>query len=127
MIYKIETNASIEKIKSEFEAKAKEHQFTLLNSYSFKDILQTKGFPITRDASVFEICNPAGAQQALTKIPEVSAYLPCRISLYEDEGKTIMTTIEFDDMIANIDIDNEMRSHMETLYSNLKKLMSSWS
>ena len=127
MIYKIETTKSIDKIKSEFEEKAKEHNFTLLNFYEFQKILDKKGFPIDRDANVFEICNPAGAQQALTKTPQMSAYLPCRVSLYEDNGKTVMTTISFEDIIGKLEIDNEMKEHMETLYSNLKNLMSSWS
>lgn len=126
MIYKVETNESIETIKNEFEQQAKEHSFTLLNSYEFQKILETKGFPIDRNANVFEICNPAGAQQALTKVPQMSAYLPCRVSLYEDEGKTILTTISFEDIISELDVDNEMKSHMDMLYTNLKNLMNSW-
>ena len=72
MIYITKTTQPIEKVKKELEAKAKEAGFGVLNSYEFKKILESKGFPIEKDITVFELCNPQGAYQALT---EIAAYL----------------------------------------------------
>ena len=65
MVYSVTTSTDINTVKQELEAKAKEVSFGLLNTYEFKRILTEKGFPIEKDITVFELCNPAGAQQAL--------------------------------------------------------------
>jgi len=126
MIYTITTKKSIETIKSEIEAKAKEVGFGLLNTYEFKKILESKGFPIEKDITVFELCNPPGAQQALEDIAAISVYLPCRVSLYEENGVTTLSTIGFEDILGAVDVDERFKSFMSILFENLKRVMHSW-
>lgn len=126
MIYKVQTTHSIDRIKQELEEKAKDVGFGVLKSYAFKEILESKGFPIEKDITVFELCNPAAAQQALRQIPEISVYLPCRISLYEENGTTTLATIGFEDILNAVEVDDYFRSSMTALFENLKTLMHSW-
>ncbi len=126
MIYTITTKASLEQVKQELEEKAKSVGFGLLKSYAFKDILESKGFPIEKDITVFELCNPPGAQQALSEIASISVYLPCRISVYEDNGVTNISTIGFEDILNAVDVDERFKSFMTILFDNLKKVMHSW-
>ena len=56
-------------------------------------MLQEKGFPIQQKITVFELCNPAGAQTVLQSHPEISVYLPCRVSIYEKDEQTVLSTI----------------------------------
>jgi len=126
MIYTVTTSTDIETVKQEIEAKAKEVGFGLLNTYAFKQILEEKGYPIEKDITVFELCNPAGAQQALTYLSEISVYLPCRISVYEDKGVTTLSTIGIEDIINNFDTDARFQSYMTILFENLKQVMYSW-
>jgi len=88
--------------------------------------LKEKGHPIQRDITVFELCNPIAAQEALSTHPEVSVYLPCRISIYEKDGNTVLSTIGIEDMLKNFDIDDEFKSHMNGVFDKLKKLLASW-
>lgn len=127
MVYTITANASVDTVKTELEAKAKEVGFGLLKSYEFKNILESKGFPIEKDITVFELCNPPGAQQALTEIAAISVYLPCRISVYEVDGVTTLSTIGFEDILSSVDVDERFKSFMTSLFENLKKVMHSWS
>ena len=126
MIYTVTTATPIETIKQELEAKAKEAGFGVLNSYAFKQILESKGFPIEKDITVYELCNPPGAQQALSEIAAISVYLPCRLSLYEDNGVTTLATIGFEDILNAVDVDERFKAFMTILFENLKRVMHSW-
>ena len=126
MVYTITTTATLETVKEELEAKAKAVGFGLLKSYEFKRILEEKGFPIEKDIIVFELCNPPGAQQALSQLAEISVYLPCRISIYEENGVTTLATIGLEDIINAFDVDERFKTYMILLFENLKQVMHSW-
>lgn len=126
MIYKHETTCEITIIKEEMPLKAKEHGFGVLKEYSFKELLEEKGFSIEKDITVFELCNPSGAQAALSSHPEISVFLPCRISLYEDKGKTVISTIGMEDIIDNFDIDDVLKNRMAELFNKIKALIDTW-
>ncbi|WP_373035710.1 DUF302 domain-containing protein [Sulfurimonas sp.] len=126
MLYTIESKSSLATVKQEMESKAKEIGFGVLKEYNFKEILKEKGFPIEKEITVFEICNPVAAQEALSMHPEISAYLPCRISVYEKDGKTILSTIAIEDMLNSFELDSSFKNHMNNIFNNLKKLISSW-
>ena len=126
MIYTVKTPHCIDTVKKELEDKAKEVGFGLLNTYEFKKILEEKGFPIEKEISVFELCNPPGAQQALSQLPEISVYLPCRLSVYEDNGLTVLSTIGLEEMINAFEVDERFKTYMTILFENLKQVMHSW-
>jgi uncharacterized protein (DUF302 family) len=126
MIYKHETKHSISAIKEQMTSKAKEYGFGVLKEYNFKDLLQEKGFPIERDITVFELCNPSGAQAILGLHPEVSIFLPCRISIYDNNGQTVISTIGMEDIVHNFNLEETLKSHMTGLFSKLQALINSW-
>jgi len=126
MVYTIRTPQCIDTVKKELESKAKEVGFGVLKTYEFKQILEEKGYPIEKDITVYELCNPPGAQQALSQLPEISVYLPCRISVYEDKGKTTLSSIGLEDIIGGFDIDERFKTYMTILFENLKRVMHSW-
>jgi len=126
MIYKTETDTPLETVRKELEAKAKDYGFGVLKQYNFKKILEEKGFPIDKDITVFELCNPAAAQGALNAIEEISVYLPCRVAIFAQNNKTKLTTIGVEDMLKNFDLNNEFKTHMSQTFENLKSLMNSW-
>ena len=123
MIYKTKTNTPLQTVKDSLEASAKEFGFGVLGSYEFKKILETKGFPIEKDITVFELCNPKGAQKVLSTIAEVSVYLPCRLSVYEEDGQTCISTIDVGHMIDSFDVNDTFKEHMHTIFANLQKIM----
>ena len=126
MIYKVETSKPIAQVKEEIAEKAKAVGFGVLQSYEFRKILEEKGFPIERNITVFELCNPSGAQQALTQLPEIAAYLPCRIAVYDENYATKLSTIGLEEMLAAVEVNDEFKSFMTILFTNLKQVMHSW-
>ncbi|MCJ7766306.1 MAG: DUF302 domain-containing protein [Thiovulaceae bacterium] len=113
-------------VKAQLAEKAKELGFGILGSYEFKKILTEKGFAIEKDITVYELCNPAGAQEALSSMPDISVYLPCRLSVYEENGVTTLATIGIEDMLQTVDADELFKKHMGEIFNNIRALMNAW-
>jgi len=126
MIYKTQTHYPVNSVKAQLAEKAKQLGFGILGSYEFKKILTEKGFAIEQDITVYELCNPAGAQKALNSMPDISVYLPCRISIYEENGVTTLATIGIEDMLQTVNVDEEFKKHMSEIFQKISALMNAW-
>lgn len=126
MIYKTQTQWPLDTVKTELAEKAKKVGFGILGSYAFKKILSEKGFEIEQDITVYELCNPAGAQESLKSMPDISVYLPCRLSIYEENGVTTLATIGIEDMLHSMEVDELFKKHMNEIFQNIRTLMNSW-
>jgi len=47
-----------------------------------------------RECLIFEVCRPQQAKKVLEENMSISTMLPCRISLYEEGGKTILASLK---------------------------------
>lgn len=126
MIYKTHTQWPLDAVKTQLADKAKKVGFGILGSYEFKKILTEKGFAIEQDITVYELCNPAGAQEALSSMPDISVYLPCRLSIYEENGVTTLATIGIEDMLQTVEVDEVFKKHMNEIFHNIRALMNAW-
>jgi uncharacterized protein (DUF302 family) len=70
------------------------HQFGVLATHNLREKMESKGVPFARECRVIEVCNPKQAQVVLNQAIEISTALPCRISVYEEGGRTILATIK---------------------------------
>jgi len=86
--YTVETNKSIEAAIKDLEENLKAEKFGVLWEFDIKETLQNKGFEFEQGFMVLEVCNPKEAQEVLTRNKMVGYFLPCKIVLYEDDGKT---------------------------------------
>lgn len=93
MLYRKETRKSVDQVFTDIEAASKAHGFGVLHHYDFKQTLESKGFPLANECRVMEICNPGQASEVLSVDMALNMALPCRISIYEDHGKTIVGMI----------------------------------
>ena len=59
-----------------------------------------KGVEFERDCLIFEVCQPQQAKRVLDENMSVSTALPCRISIYEEGGKTILATLKPTTLLA---------------------------
>lgn len=126
MVYKVKVRWPIEAIKAQLEQKAKDLGFGVIGSYNFKNMLKQKGLELNKEITVYELCNPAGAYSALNSFADISVYLPCRISIFEEDGATVLATIGIEDILNAVDTDDEFKKHMSEIFKNLRILMNSW-
>jgi|SRR5690625_2657533 uncharacterized protein (DUF302 family) len=86
--YTVETDKTMEEAIQSLEESLKEDKFGVLWQFDIQETLQNKGFEFEQPYKVLEVCNPAEAKRILTKNQMVGYFLPCKIVVYEDGGKT---------------------------------------
>lgn len=94
MLYVIESVKSVREAEKDFSAAAQRHAFGVLGVHDLRAKMNEKGVAFERDCLVVEVCNPRQAQQVLNGAMTISAALPCRVSIYAENGKTKLATIE---------------------------------
>ena len=93
IIYVKETSIPVDEMGARLEAAAKQHQFGVLNETDLRAKMQSKGVEFAPACKVFDVCNPHRAKVVLENKLEISTALPCRISVYEEDGKTKVATL----------------------------------
>ena len=74
------------------EAKAAEAGFRVLHVHDVAATLSSKGFE-REPYKIVEICQAGAAHEALGKDPMVGLMMPCKINVYTQGGKTILSAI----------------------------------
>ncbi|WP_112180595.1 MULTISPECIES: DUF302 domain-containing protein [Paraliobacillus] len=86
--YTVESNKTIQETVQALEVNLKEEKFGILWQFDIKETLNNKGIDFEQPYLVLEVCNPKEAANLLTKNQLVGYFLPCKIVLYQDTGKT---------------------------------------
>lgn len=68
--------------------------FGVMHVHNLKETMVKKGVEFAHECLIFEVCQPQQAKKVLDENMSVSTALPCRISVYEEDGKTILATLK---------------------------------
>ena len=94
MVLKImESPKNVAEIARVFPEVCARYQFGVLGTIDIRQKLQEKGLSFDQDCLIFEVCNPQAAKQVLQANPAISAVLPCRISVYQENSRTKIAAI----------------------------------
>jgi uncharacterized protein (DUF302 family) len=88
MKYVIESPKTVEQAGADLETAATRHQFGVLNVLDLKATLEQKGVAFPHECRIYSICNPKIAAHVLEEDMSLNMALPCRISIYEEGGRT---------------------------------------
>jgi len=88
MKYIVETQKSLDQAATDLEAAVAKHQFGVLHVHDLQATLQKKGIDFPNGCKVFEVCNPHKANTVLNEDMSLNMALPCRISVWEEDGAT---------------------------------------
>src|ERR1700693_2096000 len=94
MLHIVESRKPLDRVAKDLEEAVARHKFGVLGVHDLKAKLAEKGVVFSRECRVFEVCNPHQAKKVLDANLEISTALPCRISVYEEGGKTRLATIK---------------------------------
>lgn len=83
---------------------AQRHKFGVLGVHDLKEKMVAKGVAFDRECRVFEVCNPQQAKEVLSRAMEISTALPCRISVYREDGRTVLATIKPTKLLTLFDV-----------------------
>ena len=93
MLHIVESTKPLARLIADLEQAVARHKFGVLGVHDLKAKMAEKGVPFVRECRIFEVCNPHQAKKVLEANLEISTALPCRISVYEEGGKTKLATI----------------------------------
>lgn len=105
MYYIVDTPKSFEQAATDLEAAVKRHQFGVLHVHDLGNTLRGKGVDFKDECKVFEVCNPGQAAKVMGRDMRLNMALPCRISVYTEQGQTRIGLIKPADMLAGLSQD----------------------
>lgn len=121
MNFTIQLNKSFEQAIKAIETSAEKHSFRVQHIHYVSDVLKEKGFEIDRYA-IIELCNPKFAYAVLSKDKNFGAILPCKILLYEKEGKLFASAPKPVEMVEKLGM-NEIKDIAQQVEQIIKDIM----
>ena len=105
MYYIVETTKSFDQASADLEAAVKRHGFGVLHVHDLGATLRSKGIAFDKQCKVFEVCNPQQAAKVLSTDMRLNMALPCRISVFTENGKTRIGLIKPVQMLSALSQD----------------------
>jgi uncharacterized protein (DUF302 family) len=94
MLIQLATDKTVSETAITLQAAVEANYFGVMQIHNLKETMAKKGVEFTRECLIFEVCQPQQAKKVLEQNMSVSTALPCRISIYEENGKTILATLK---------------------------------
>jgi len=125
MKYTVETKKSVEQASEDLIQSVADHEFGVLHIHNLKETLNNKGVEFTNECRVFEVCNPYKAKDIMDKDINLNLVLPCRISVYKENEKTLIGMIKPKSVVLHLTDSKSLISLVEdveeTLFSIINK------
>ena len=93
MLFTLPTGNTVSETAVALQKAVEAHHFGVMHVHNLRETLAKKGMQFAHECLIFEVCQPQQAKMVLEQNMSVSTALPCRISIYEEGGKTILATL----------------------------------
>ena len=100
MLIKVPTDKTVSDAASALQTAVEANRFGVMQVHNLKETMAKKGVAFDRECLIFEVCQPQQAKKVLDANMSVCTALPCRISVYEEGGKTILATLKPTTLLA---------------------------
>lgn len=104
MLFKVSSNKSVTEAAAALQSAVEANHFGVMQVHDLKQTMMKKGVELGRECLIFEVCQPQQAKKVLDEDMGISTALPCRISIYEEAGKTILATLRPTALLAMFDV-----------------------
>ena len=124
MYHIVESNKSFEQAATDLEAAVKRNEFGVLHIHDLGNTLRGKGIDFVEQCRIFEVCNPVQASKVLSTDMRLNMALPCRISVYTEQGKTKIGMIKPEPMLAALSQDASLVKVAQEVEAKTKKMIA---
>ena len=100
MLVKLSTDRTVSQAAAALQAVVQANHFGVMQVHNLKETMEKKGVEFGHECLIFEVCQPQQAKKILDQNMSVSTALPCRISIYEEGGKTVLATLKPTTLLA---------------------------
>jgi uncharacterized protein (DUF302 family) len=97
--------------------------------HNLKETMARKGVEFARECLIFEVCQPQQAKTVLDENMSVFTALPCRISIYEEGGTTILATLKPTMLLAMFNapqLEQVAQDVEDTMVKIMQEAASGW-
>lgn len=94
MLIKFTTDKTVKEAADALHAAVQANEFGVMQVHNLKETMTKKGIEFNRECLIFEVCQPQQAKKVLEQNMNISTALPCRISIFEEGGKTTFATLK---------------------------------
>jgi len=100
MLLQVTTDKTVTEAAVALHAAVQANHFGVMQVHNLKETMTKKGVAFAHECLIFEVCQPQQAKKVLEQNMSVSTALPCRISIYEEGGKTMLATLKPTTLLA---------------------------
>ena len=94
MLIKMESKKSLDQVCQDLEKAVMANKFGVMTIHNLNETMAKKGVQFDRPCRIFEVCNPHQAKKVLEKNINISTFLPCRISVFTEGDRVVLTTLK---------------------------------
>jgi uncharacterized protein (DUF302 family) len=113
LLIKRRSRGTLEAVCERLPVVSQSHGFGVLGVHDLKQKMISKGVDFDGECRVFEVCNPHKAKEVLSQSMAVSTALPCRISVYEENGAVVLATLKPTMLLPMFDIPEAVETAAE--------------
>src|SRR5665811_1923875 len=122
MLIKLSTHKTVSEAAAALQAAVQANHFGVMQVHNLKETMTKKGVAFARECLIFEVCQPQQAKKVLDENMSVSTALPCRISLYEENGKRVLATLKPTALLAMFDVP-QLKGVAQEVEETMVKIM----
>jgi uncharacterized protein (DUF302 family) len=100
MLIKLPTEKTVSAAADALQAAVKANHFGVMQVHNLQETMVKKGVEFAHECLILEVCQPQQAKKVLDENMSVCTALPCRISIYEEGGKTVLATLKPTTLLA---------------------------
>jgi uncharacterized protein (DUF302 family) len=100
MLIKLSTDKTVSEAAVALQSSVQANHYGVMQVHNLKETMAKKGVEFAHECLIFEVCQPQQANKVLDQNMSVSTALPCRISIYEEGGKTILAALKPTTLLA---------------------------
>lgn len=88
-----ETRKSVVQVVADLTKSVVKYDFSVLHIHNIHEALNKKGVDFANQCQILEVCNPVYANVVLTEDMDLNMVLPCRIAVFEKNGRNYIGTL----------------------------------
>ena len=123
MLFKLPTAKTVSEAATALQAAVQANHFGVMQVHNLTETMAKKGVEFAHECLIFEVCQPQQAKKVLDQNMSVSTALPCRISIYEEWGKTVLATLKPTTLLAMFNVP-ELEQVAQEVEATIIKIMN---
>ena len=108
MYYIVDTKKSFNQASTDLQSAVIHHGFGVMHVHDLGTTLRSKGIAFDEECKIFEVCNPQQAARVMSIDMRLNMALPCRISVFTEQGNTQIGLIKPVQMLSALSQDTAL-------------------